>query len=167
MLSSIPGGRYGGGPAISRTLISMGVQEVKMVEVYPLTLLLCQKSSGEQKSVSVSRMVQEWYIAAHPPGSPCQPSLLSCCAAQATVGGLKDLARTAFGMEQTQPLTLWDHFDPAAAKLLSEESQTLTDAALQTGQQVCDRTTHLLFFSSPLPLFPHVHTGHVARCRWL
>ena len=102
----------------------MGVQGVKMVEVYPLTLLLCRKSSGEEKSVSVSRM--------------------------ATVAGLKDLARTAFGVEPTQPLTLWDHFDPAAAKLLSEESQTLTDAALQTGQQVRiagHRTTET---SSPL-----------------
>ena len=136
LMSYFAAGRYGGGPAISRSLISMGVQEVKMVEVYPLMLLLCRKSSGEQKSVSASRMV---HSCKPPPCSPSRPSLLHCYLAQATVGGLKELARTAFGIEQTQPLTLWDHFDPNAAKLLSEESQTLSDAGLQTGQQV--RTT--------------------------
>ena len=81
---------------------------------------------------------------------------------QATVGTLKEKARSTFGIEQTQPITLWDNFDRTGAKVLSQESHTLTDAALQTGQQVCLTNRSFLFY---LPIF--IQTSHSARCRWL
>ncbi|XP_024528221.1 ubiquitin carboxyl-terminal hydrolase 5 [Selaginella moellendorffii] len=97
---------YGGGPVLSRKVISVGSTEL-CVEVYPLQLKIIVQPSGDHTIVNIS--------------------------SKETV---KELYRRVCELLETSEIRLWKYCWRTRQKELLDVSQTLQDAALQMGQEI-------------------------------